>query len=482
MEIANTAIYLLTIFLLFMSAKKIKLSYAIKNLTNSIYNGIAIITDKYLSDEKKEIQLKSLSKSIIKEKAKILFLLFIIVAVSSIPFWIAYSTNLTTIPEFKEYIMSWQAIIIGTILFTLYIFKKNKEEEKGKIYYSSGEKIFHMLAFTKIIQNASLHLDRIPSFFKKIKPNDNPIFITSLARGGTTALLNALQDTGCFSSNIYRDMPFIMAPTLWKPFSLLLKNDQSKPRLHGDGLSIDLDKPEAFEEVIWKYISPEKYNKSNIETWNKENLNKEQIKHLSIFFAKVIKIRGGSHKRYLSKNNANISRITALKNAFPKSDIIVVVRHPIAHANSLLRQHINFTKIQKKDKFIQRYMEDIGHYEFGLSHKPILFDNFNQEKYKTEDGDYWLNYWICAFSQILDEKQDIKIVFQDDLRSQPDIEIKKILSYIKIPTNPNKKENYRNFFISNPDHLDCNKFSEHLIKKSIIIYEELKKRQKQKNQ
>jgi hypothetical protein len=43
--------------------------------------------------------------------------------------------------------------------------------------------------------------------------------------------------------------------------------------------------------------------------------------------------------RYLSKNNANISRIGTLLQLFPTSKILVVFRNPLAQIRSLARQH-----------------------------------------------------------------------------------------------------------------------------------------------
>ena len=70
------------------------------------------------------------------------------------------------------------------------------------------------------------------------------------------------------------------------------------------------------------------------------------------------------------------------------------------HANSLLKQHIHFSQLQKNDNFIKRYMNYLGHNEFGLSHKPwndsINFHNFNKI-------DYWLEQWFLFYRNIFDK-------------------------------------------------------------------------------
>ena len=48
---------------------------------------------------------------------------------------------------------------------------------------------------------------------------ENHIFITGLARAGTTILLNALYKSNVFASLSYADMPFVLAPNLWSKIS-----------------------------------------------------------------------------------------------------------------------------------------------------------------------------------------------------------------------------------------------------------------------
>ena len=45
------------------------------------------------------------------------------------------------------------------------------------------------------------------------------VFITGLARSGTTILLNALYKSNIFASLSYADMPFVLAPNLWSKIS-----------------------------------------------------------------------------------------------------------------------------------------------------------------------------------------------------------------------------------------------------------------------
>ena len=87
------------------------------------------------------------------------------------------------------------------------------------------------------------------------------------------------------------------------------------------------------------------------------------------------------------KNNINEH---TLEEIFTNAIILIPFRNPIQHANSLLNQHLHFIQLQKEDDFIRRYMNYLGHNEFGLNHKPwnnpIHFNNLN-------NINYWLEQW-----------------------------------------------------------------------------------------
>ena len=95
-------------------------------------------------------------------------------------------------------------------------------------------------------------------FFKRKhdKLNQKNIFISGLARSGTTILNNFFFKTGHFASFTYRDMPFILAPNIWSKLNKH-KDINEKERAHGDGILVSIDSPEAFEEIFWKTFSDE---------------------------------------------------------------------------------------------------------------------------------------------------------------------------------------------------------------------------------
>ena len=118
--------------------------------------------------------------------------------------------------------------------------------------------------------------------------------------------------------------------------------------------------------------------------------------------------------RYLSKNNANISRINALQKLFPTSNILVIFRHPLAQIGSLAKQHQHFLHEHATDSFSRQYMEWIGHYEFGENLRPINFGGWldGAELPGQIDEAFWMRYWNAAYSYVLQNRTD-KVLFLD---------------------------------------------------------------------
>ena len=60
-------------------------------------------------------------------------------------------------------------------------------------------------------------------------------------------------------------MPFVLMPNLWNTLSSFSNKMSSKQeRVHGDGILVDYDSPEALEEVFWRIFTGDDYNKNEI--------------------------------------------------------------------------------------------------------------------------------------------------------------------------------------------------------------------------
>ena len=140
-----------------------------------------------------------------------------------------------------------------------------------------------------------------------VKKNyDDHVFVTGMARSGTTVLLNAIYESNSFASLTYQDMPFILSPNLWSKINKDGFEIKKQERAHGDGIKINTSSPEAFEEVFWSTFN------------HKEDGTVEEF---NSFISLLCKKYG--MKRYLSKNNQNIRRIDFLIKNYPNSKILI---------------------------------------------------------------------------------------------------------------------------------------------------------------
>jgi hypothetical protein len=118
--------------------------------------------------------------------------------------------------------------------------------------------------------------------------------------------------------------------------------------------------------------------------------------------------------RYLSKNNANISRLGVLSELFPDSTIVVAFREPTAQAASLVRQHRRFLAAHEAEPFARRYMAWVGHFEFGMNLRPINFSGWLDDSAidRQPSPDFWLRYWTAAYRYALEHRTP-NVVFVD---------------------------------------------------------------------
>ena len=292
--------------------------------------------------------------------------------------------------------------------------------------YSKIQKFLHDLVLgNKFINKSVFELEKIIYLKKKEIKNESHVFITGLPRSGTTSLLKFLYSSENYASLTYRHMPFILSPNFSKLFQR--KNILIKERLHGDGITYDINTPEALDEVFF-------------------NNNDEFIKDELVNYIELILISENKEK-YLSKNNLNFKRINLINSILPYSKFLIPIREPLQHANSLLNQHHNFIRLQQKDDFIRRYMNYVGHNEFGLNHKswnnPINYQDLN-------NINYWLEQWCIFYENILNNYKSYNncfFIIYEKL-TNPDY-IKMLLEKINLNQVENLNLNY--FKNSNKD-------------------------------
>lgn len=272
----------------------------------------------------------------------------------------------------------------------------------SKSDYGVLDRALHRIALgNRLVRQSSYDIESILARDGKVPKVTQPVFIAGLARSGSTILLNALYQTGCFRSLTYRDMPFVLMPGVWKKLSLRSRVSRiAKERAHKDRLLVEYDSPEALEEVFWSTFSGDAY------IFKDKVVPYKPARSVSVRFreyvAHIMASRDDERQnRYLAKNNNNLLRLGAIKFAFPDAKIIVPFREPMQQALSLLRQHELFIKMHRKDHFSMQYMNWLGHYEFGLGHKSYAYCSIANPFYKC-DVSYWLQSWKDAYNFALD--------------------------------------------------------------------------------
>ena len=308
--------------------------------------------------------------------------------------------------------------------------------------YSVSAKLLHHLALsTNFLGETTLDIE-LSIQGKNLTDNHerNHVFVAGLARAGTTLLMRLLYESGEFSSLTYRDMPFVLAPNLWARISgNSQKSMEAMERAHGDGILVDYDSPEAFEEVFWRVTSSAEYIAADMlrPMQGNEDIIRQFRRYIDLILCRY------QGNRYLSKNNNNTLRLPLVARAFPNAIILVPFRDPVQHAQSLLKQHRRFCEEQSKDKFVKRYMTWLGHHEFGQDHRPFQFDrNFDPDRTLINEIDYWLQNWVDAYQFVLNQARtgEVNCIFfsYERLCDYPEVILRKLQKLANIPETDSK--------------------------------------------
>lgn len=297
------------------------------------------------------------------------------------------------------------------------------DNEPAASDYSFVDRMLHRMAFAHPMVQRALSEIESDIFAEKFAkhPAERPVFVTGLPRAGTTLLLELLYGAGKFAAFTYREMPFILAPLFWSSMTRSSrKAAELKERAHGDGMEISFDSPEAFEEVAWLSYLKEKYvDDGRLRPLGADAIDAEFREAFVKLVRKLSAAQAGdgAPRRYLSKNNANISRVGAVRSLFPDATIFVCLRNPETHVRSLLTQHERFLAVHNEDAFAKDYMRWIGHYDFGANFRPIDFAGRGLSGRDANGVDFWLRYWIDAYSFAEERKDAVRFVCYERLLS-----------------------------------------------------------------
>lgn len=289
--------------------------------------------------------------------------------------------------------------------------------------YSALDRVLHRLALgSPAIAGMTHDIERAVFLGRATEPQGGPVFVTGLARAGTTILMRELHATGQFGSLTYADMPFVLAPNLWARLSSRGRvAGEKRERAHGDGIEVDTQSPEALDEVYWRIFDGAAYIQPECLV---PHVPDEDLIAGYRDLMRLVLLRSGK-RRYLSKNNNMVLRLRTLAAAMPEARFLVPLRDPLQHAQSLLAQHIRF---QASDSFTRDYMTWLGHHEFGATHLPMLLGPDVSDKQPAHPAqgpqtlDYWLRLWISVHLYLEDiaaTAANVILVPQDRLARDP---------------------------------------------------------------
>ncbi len=157
-------------------------------------------------------------------------------------------------------------------------------------------------------------------------PVTAPVWVSGLARSGSTVLLELLAGHPDIVTQRYRDFPPVFTPILWNKFVDYMpgKQEVSTERAHKDGIYVTSESPEAFEEPVWMNFFPHLHKRLWDETFTREASHPEFEAFLNAHIRKLLFLREGM--RYLAKANYNVTRLEYLLKLFPDARFVVPIR------------------------------------------------------------------------------------------------------------------------------------------------------------
>jgi hypothetical protein len=272
-----------------------------------------------------------------------------------------------------------------------------------------------------------------------------PVYVSGVARAGSTILLETLARHADLISHRYRDFPPVFTPYWWNRFLERAPQRQAPPaeRTHRDGIAITPESPEAFEEIIWMAFFPDLHDPSGSDVLGGQTSHPEFEAFYRDHIRKLLRVRGG--RRYLSKGNYNVTRLEYLLKLFPDARFVIPVREPVWHVASLMKQHALFCQGETRHPAALRHMRQVGHFEFGLDRRPIKAGDpaaVARIVAAWERGDEvegWSRHWDHVYRHVadrLDANADLRaasmVVRFEDMCREPQATIRALLAHCRV--------------------------------------------------
>jgi hypothetical protein len=275
---------------------------------------------------------------------------------------------------------------------------------------------------------------------------ERPIYVTGLARSGTTILLETLARHPEVATHRYRDFPMLFTPYAWNRWLELVPRKAEAPaeRSHGDGIAVTSESPEAFEEPLWMAFFPELHDATQSAVLDGATHHPLFERFYRDHIRKLLSVRG--RRRYVAKGNYNVTRIGYLAKLFPDARFVIPVRDPVWHIASLMKQHRLFLDGQRDNPTARRHLRRVGHFEFGEDRRPIrIGDGATTAEivalwHGGEEVRGWARYWAQIHHHIADlmeRERDlrsaVRMVRYEDLCASPHATLRAVLDHCALP-------------------------------------------------
>ena len=154
---------------------------------------------------------------------------------------------------------------------------------------------FRKFCFTRECERNGMALDR----------HRSNVFITGVARSGSTALLNTLHASGKYASTTYNLMPFVLGPSLSSVIARIPKASVGAiERRHGDTIQIDSGSAEALDGVFWSTFLPTGHHLQPRE------VSQQTLDQYAMFIENILIHL--NQDRYLCKMNQGITKLLSI--------------------------------------------------------------------------------------------------------------------------------------------------------------------------
>jgi hypothetical protein len=275
-------------------------------------------------------------------------------------------------------------------------------------------------------------------------PLTMPIYITGLARSGSTLLHEIVASHDGVATQRVKDYPMVFTPYWWRQATARLKPTPPRPRVHQDRIEIRSESPDALEDMLWMAFFPGCHDPARDNRLTARTAHRDFERFYSSHIRKLLLAEKAM--RYAAKANYHVGRLAYLGRLLPDARFVIPVRAPCTHIASLVRQHRRFTCGQRNNSRALAYMQRSGHFEFGRDRRPMNLGDGQRVRSilrawsRGAEVFGWALYWDMVYdylSQFLTSQPElrkrVRIVPYEELCASPEKTIRALLEHCELP-------------------------------------------------